>query len=393
MALPPKGPPQHAQQHLEQQQQRGLLVPKARGVSQHDRRFAPAWATSRSRSRSRSPPQAQASYAIEGPCILGKGSFGVVFKATVVGSGRPVAIKAVRFREGEREAQALRRLRGSPNIVTLHGTFPGNEAAEQDRTLNLVMEFISDTLMRIIKHYRASAVWMDIQYVRLFIYQLLRGLASLERAGVVHRDIKPANLLVHPDTLTLKICDFGTARLAGTNEVSTPYLCSRYYRAPELILSSMEYAGAVDLWSAGCVLAEMLLGQPLFAGRDGVDQLHKIMEVLGSPTPQELYAMNPQYDAAVDFGSTHIEALPWEKVLGRPVDAEAIALLGQLLKYDPSARVLPLHAMASSLFDELRRAHMWQRNSGLLSLTEEELAVCPPGVRERLLSRSGIGGL
>merc|ERR1719229_1675950 len=96
--------------------------------------------------------------------------------------------------------------------------------------------------------------------------------------------------------------------------------------------------------------------------------------------------MNPQYDAAVDFGGTHIPPLQWEKVLGRPVDAEATALLGLLLRYDPGARVLPLHAMASSLFDELRRAHMWQDAPGLHTLSERLL---PRGS----LAAGGGGGL
>merc|ERR1712176_1341237 len=93
-----------------------------------------------------------------------------------------------------------------------------------------------------------------------------------------------------------------------------PYVCSRYYRAPELILSTPDYGPAVDLWSAGCVFAEMLIGQPLFTGKDGVDQFGHIMQVLGTPTPADIHAMNPQYDASVCF-EQRVKPLPWDIVL------------------------------------------------------------------------------
>ncbi|CAE8628546.1 unnamed protein product, partial [Polarella glacialis] len=145
-------------------------------------------------------------------CVLGKGSFGIVCKASVVGTHHSVAIKTVKLRDSGREVEALQRVRGGPNVVTLLGCFEGVEALPQERSLNLVLEFVSDTLQRIIKHHRQLGTWMDMHFVRLYMHQLLRGLACLTRHRVVHRDIKPANLLVDPASHTLKVCDFGTSK-------------------------------------------------------------------------------------------------------------------------------------------------------------------------------------
>jgi glycogen synthase kinase 3 beta len=97
--------------------------------------------------------------------------------------------------------------------------------------------------------------------------------------GVCHRDIKPQNILVNPHTHQLKLCDFGSAKVLVQGEPNISYICSRYYRAPELIFGATEYTTAIDVWSAGCVLAELLLGQPVFPGDSGVDQLVEIIKV------------------------------------------------------------------------------------------------------------------
>ena len=140
----------------------------------------------------------------------------------------------------------------------------------------------------------------------------MRALAYIHSLNICHRDIKPQNLLVDPATGALKLCDFGSAKRLTRNEANVSYICSRYYRAPELIFGSTNYDTSIgasalhvrfidapliaDLWSAGCVFAELLLGgAPLFPGENDVDQLVEIIKVLGTPTREQIQDMNPNY--------------------------------------------------------------------------------------------------
>lgn len=172
------------------------------------------------------------------------------------------------------------------------------------------------------------------------MYQLFRSLAYIHSLGVCHRDIKPQNLLLDPETAVLKLCDFGSAKQLFPGEPNVSYICSRYYRAPELIFGAINYttkigksiefsvtmnwlqmnvslifnifvSDCLDVWSAGCVLAELLLGQPIFPGDSGVDQLVEIIKVLGTPTREQIREMNPNY---TEFKFPQIKSHPWQKV-------------------------------------------------------------------------------
>lgn len=160
----------------------------------------------------------------------------------------------------DREVQILKELNGHPNIVYLHGAFL-SDVGKAEPKLNLVLEFLSDTLHRVLKHYNQQSKNMDEYYIKLYQYQLLRGLAYTHGKGILHCDVKPQNLLLDGGTHTLKVCDFGTAKRMSMGKHGVAYACSRYYRAPELILGATNYTPAVDLWSAGCVFAEMFIGQ------------------------------------------------------------------------------------------------------------------------------------
>ena len=124
--------------------------------------------------------------------------------------------------------------------------------------------------------------------VKLYTYQAFKALAYIHALGICHRDIKPQNLLVNPETHVLKVCDFGSAKRLEKNVINVSYICSRYYRAPELIFGATSYLHCIDVWSVGCVAAELLLGQPLFPGDSGVDQLVEIIKVLGTPTRDQI---------------------------------------------------------------------------------------------------------
>ena len=123
----------------------------------------------------------------------------------------------------------------------------------------------------------------------------LASLSPLVHHTVCHRDIKPQNLLLNPPSGILKLCDFGSAKILIEGEPNVSYICSRYYRAPELIFGATNYTTNIDVWSAGCVMAELMLGQPLFPGESGIDQLVEIIKVLGTPTREQIKTMNPNY--------------------------------------------------------------------------------------------------
>ncbi|OEL15170.1 Shaggy-related protein kinase gamma [Dichanthelium oligosanthes] len=184
------------------------------------------------------------------------------------------------------------------------------------------------------------------------VFQICRALAYIHGSiGVCHRDIKPQNLLVNPHTHQLKLCDFGSAKVLVKGEPNISYICSRYYRAPELIFGATEYTTAIDIWSAGCVLAELMLGQPLFPGESGVDQLVEIIKVLGTPTREEIKCMNPNY---TEFKFPQIKAHPWHKVFHKRMPPEAVDLVSRLLQYSPNLRCTAVEALVHPFFDELR---------------------------------------
>lgn len=311
--------------------------------------------------------------------ILGKGTFGVVCQCHVEETGETVAVKCIDTPEKDREVQILKELNGHPNIVRLKGAFRSEKGAK----LNLVFEFLSDTLHRVIKHYNMKGHRkMDPFYYKLYQYQLLRGLAFMHGTGIIHVDIKPQNLLLIGSAQTLKICDFGTAKRLNSTEPRQLYQVSRYFRAPEIILGSTVYGTGIDIWAAGCVLGEMVLGQPLFTGRDGIDQLLEIMKVLGTPSSEELHAMNPNYPRTFVF-SPRVQPYGWDVVTKKTLSREGCELMGKLVCYDPQARAPAHQSLLHGFFDVLREDEK-PNTRQLFNFSEEELNWFPKAQRSRL---------
>ncbi|XP_042854919.1 glycogen synthase kinase-3 beta isoform X1 [Panthera tigris] len=354
--------------------------------------------------------------------VIGNGSFGVVYQAKLCDSGELVAIKKVlqdkRFKN--RELQIMRKL-DHCNIVRLRYFFYSSGEKKDEVYLNLVLDYVPETVYRVARHYSRAKQTLPVIYVKLYMYQLFRSLAYIHSFGICHRDIKPQNLLLDPDTAVLKLCDFGSAKQLVRGEPNVSYICSRYYRAPELIFGATDYTSSIDVWSAGCVLAELLLGQPIFPGDSGVDQLVEIIKVLGTPTREQIREMNPNY---TEFKFPQIKAHPWTKTAAsisvchilhffpqdisfevlakmeredssgtghftsgvrvfRPrTPPEAIALCSRLLEYTPTARLTPLEACAHSFFDELRDPNVKLPNGrdtpALFNFTTQELSSNPP---------------
>lgn len=318
--------------------------------------------------------------------VIGNGSFGVVYQAKLVHSNDLVAIKKVlqdkRFKN--RELQIMRRL-DHPNIVQLKFFFfSSGDKLKEEVYLNLVLEYIPETAYRVARHYTKQKQTIPLLYVKLYMYQLFRALAYIHSFGICHRDIKPQNLLLDPETSILKLCDFGSAKQLIKGEPNVSYICSRYYRAPELIFGAIDYTCYIDVWSSGCVLAELLLGQPIFPGESGVDQLVEIIKVLGTPSREQIRQMNPNYQ---EFRFPQIKAHPWHKVFRNRTPPTAIDLVCRLLDYTPATRLTPLEACAHAFFDELREPDTRLPNGPLpplFNFTQYELNI-NPSLNSRLL--------
>lgn len=283
--------------------------------------------------------------------IVGHGSFGVVFQALIDGTDETVAIKKVlqdrRFKN--RELEIMETLH-HPNVVKLKYSFFTTDKND-DVYLNLVMEYIPETVYVVSRHYSKAKQAIPAIYCKTYMYQLFRALAYIHNTGVCHRDIKPQNLLLDPVSARVKLCDFGSAKVLLPGKPNVSYICSRYYRAPELIFGSRDYTCAIDLWSMGCVMAELYIGQPLFPGESGVDQLVEVIKVLGTPTAVEIKAMNESY---TELKFPVIKANPWTKVFNAFTPEDAVDLISKLLVYTPTSRFGPFDAMSHHYFDDIR---------------------------------------
>ncbi|CAG8759571.1 4071_t:CDS:2 [Dentiscutata erythropus] len=309
--------------------------------------------------------------------VIGNGSFGVVFQAKLINSGDETAIKKVlqdkRFKN--RELQIMR-LVSHPNIVGLKAFFYSNGEKRDEVYLNLVLEYVPETVYRASRVYAKSKQTMPMLCIKLYMYQLFRSLAYIHSLGICHRDIKPQNLLLNPTTGVLKLCDFGSAKILVAGEPNVSYICSRYYRAPELIFGATNYTTNIDVWSTGCVMAELMLGQPLFPGESGIDQLVEIIKVLGTPTKEQIKTMNPNY---MEHKFPQIKPHPFSKVFRARTPPEAIDLISRLLEYTPSNRLTAIEAMCHPFFDELRnpetRLPTGKELPKLFDFTEQELSI------------------
>jgi cell division cycle 2-like protein len=222
---------------------------------------------------------------------LGKGSCGRVVMAQHRGTGQTVAVKSIHARRGKRrpdigellvEACFLAACRGHPCLVGLHGIVrdPGGS-----REYSLVMDYVGPSLNDALdKQVEEHGQGFPEAYVRHVMRQLLTGAAAMHRRGIIHRDIKPTNILVdHKDNNIVKLCDYGSAMPIAKAEPPYVQVGTVPYMAPEMLLEKPDYDERVDLWSLGCVMAELLSGQVSFHSRKTANALEKIFDVLGAP--------------------------------------------------------------------------------------------------------------
>ena len=285
---------------------------------------------------------------------IGEGTYGVVYKAVDSETGRYVALKKIRLEQEDegvpstalREISILKELH-QPNVVQLLDVVHG------DSKLYLVFEYVDQDLKRYLDSLPPQAA-VDPQLICSYMYQMINGVAYLHSRRILHRDLKPQNLLIGADG-QLKLADFGLARAFGipvrhmTSEVIT-----LWYRAPEILLGCRNYSAAVDMWSVGCIFAEMMCRRPLFPGDSEIDQLFKIFQALGTPDAQRWLGVTDLPDYKDTFPRWPARPIRETVVAHGGVWSEAaLDLLGRLLTYDPSARITARQALQHPYFAEL----------------------------------------
>ena len=206
--------------------------------------------------------------------VVGEGAYGIVYKCRNKQTNKFVAIK--KFKEIEddlvkktmkRELKMLQKL-SHPNIVAFY------EAFKRKGNLFLVFEYIEKNLLEVLQD---SPEGLDPKIIKTLIYQLCKAVSYLHNEKIIHRDIKPENLLINKN-YDLKLCDFGFARYINFSSKLTDYVATRWYRAPELLLTQGDYNNEIDFWSIGCIMGELVDGNPLFPGENEIDQLNCIQK-------------------------------------------------------------------------------------------------------------------
>jgi len=274
---------------------------------------------------------------------VGQGAYGIVCAAQDEVTSEHIAIKKIEnafehitfTKRTLRELRILRHLRHE-NLIDVRSIFlPGTKEDFED--IFVVSELMETDLASILK----SSQPLTDDHCQFFLYQILRGMKYVHSAQVIHRDLKPRNLLVNANC-DLKICDFGLARVSFSDKCfqtcpMTEYVCTRWYRAPEVLCSWTDYTKAIDIWSVGCIFAEMLGRKPVFPGHNTQHQLQLIIALLGTPRPEELNKI--PNDKCRKF----IESLPPSQ--GKPfqecfteASPTAIDFLHTTLQFDPDKR-------------------------------------------------------
>ena len=269
--------------------------------------------------------------------VVGEGAYGIVYKCKNKETGKYVAIK--RFKEVEddlvkktmkRELKMLQKLH-HPNVVDFQ------EAYKRKGNLYLVFEFVDKNLLELLQEHPQG---LDPDLIRYLIYQLCKAIKYMHDQNIIHRDVKPENLLI-TENMELKLCDFGFSRLisGSCTEKLTDYVATRWYRAPELLLTQGEYGKEVDYWAIGCIMGELVDGNPLFPGENEIDQIYCIQKVLGNLTEEQ---MNMFYNNPLFNGKDLLNVMKPETLQRRymgKLNKTDISFMKGLLELDPKKRL------------------------------------------------------
>ena len=285
---------------------------------------------------------------------LGKGAYGIVWKAVERKTKQVVAVKKV-FDAFHNDTDAQRTFRevmilqelDHENMIKLYNVIK----AENNKDIYLIFEYMETDLHAVIR----SEILKDIHKVYI-VYQILNSLLYLHSAQIIHRDLKPSNILINSECL-VKLADFGLARSAlpydeNTAPVMTEYVATRWYRAPEIVLGSSHYSKAVDMWSVGCILGELIIGKALFPGKSTINQIELILDLLGKPKPEDLEEIGGSNEFnSINFNSKQKYTF---SSFFKGASKDALDFLKRSLEFNPKKRITVEEALAHPFVKHVR---------------------------------------
>lgn len=288
---------------------------------------------------------------------IGEGTYGVVYKGRNRRTQAMVAMKKIRLESEDegvpstavREISLLKELQ-HPNVVGLEAVIM------QENRLYLIFEFLSYDLKRFMDTL-GKEEYLQPETLKSYTFQILQAMCFCHQRRVIHRDLKPQNLLVD-DKGAIKLADFGLARAIGIPiRVYTHEVVTLWYRAPEILMGAQRYSMGVDMWSIGCIFAEMATKKPLFQGDSEIDELFRIFRILGTPTELEWNGVESLPDYKPTFPKWRENYLR-EKFYDKKsqkylMDDDAFSLLEGLLIYDPALRISSKKALNHSYFHDI----------------------------------------
>uniref|UniRef100_A0A0R3RL06 non-specific serine/threonine protein kinase n=1 Tax=Elaeophora elaphi TaxID=1147741 RepID=A0A0R3RL06_9BILA len=263
---------------------------------------------------------------------LGDGTFGEVLLAKKLDTGDKVAIKRMKRKfYSWNEAMALREVKSlkkmnHPNIIKLR------EVIREHDNLYFVFEYMQENLYELMKD---RDRYFPEHIIRNIIYQVLQGLAYMHKNGFFHRDMKPENIMCNGTEL-VKIADFGLAREIRSRPPFTDYVSTRWYRAPEILLRSTSYNSPIDIWALGCIMAELYMLRPLFPGTSELDQLFKIVTILGTPNKDD-WPEGYQLAIAMNFKFHQCVPIPFATIVNSVGD-DGLKLMTDMMLWNPEKR-------------------------------------------------------
>ena len=278
----------------------------------------------------------------------------------------------------------MRHFRGHENFIIIKDIILVPDG-RNFRDIYIVTDLMDTDLHRIVR----SPQQLSDDHVRYFIYQVLRGLKFIHSANVMHRDLKPNNLLVNANC-DLKICDLGLARMSdGDESLLTCYVVTRWYRAPELLLGNKRYTAAIDMWSLGCVIAELIGRKPLFPGKDYVEMLKLIINTCGNPKPNETQHISEKAQRFLGDRSMFpaSERVNWAEKYPK-ASASALDLLDKLLQFSPDKRYTAEEALAHPYMQELHDPSDEPSSNGQFDFTFENEKLTLDQIRDLVVEES-----